>query len=74
MKKQSFLQGAFVLICANLLVKVIGAGFKIPLTYLIHEEGMGLFGSAYTVYTILFVIWQCNFPPYYSLICLVIEP
>ncbi len=62
MKKQSFLQGAFVLICANLLVKVIGAGFKIPLTYLIHEEGMGLFGSAYTVYTILFVIATAGFP------------
>jgi len=62
MKKQSFLQGAFVLICANLLVKVIGAGFKIPLTYLIDEEGMGLFGSAYTVYTILFVIATAGFP------------
>ena len=62
LKKQSFLQGAFVLICANLLVKVIGAGFKIPLTYLIHEEGMGLFGSAYTVYTILFVIATAGFP------------
>ena len=56
------MQGAFVLICANLLVKVIGAGFKIPLTYLIHEEGMGLFGSAYTVYTILFVIATAGFP------------
>ena len=30
--------------------------------------------SRYILYTILFVIWQCNFPPYYSLICLVIEP
>ncbi len=62
MKKQSFLQGAFVLVCANLLVKIIGAGFKLPLTYLIGEEGMGLFGSAYTVYTILFVIATAGFP------------
>lgn len=62
MKKQSFLQGAFVLICANLLVKVIGAGFKIPLAHLIQEEGMGLFSAAYTVYTILFVIATAGFP------------
>ncbi len=62
MKKQSFLQGAFVLICANLIVKVIGAGFKIPLAHLIEEEGMGLFSAAYTVYTILFVIATAGFP------------
>ena len=32
-KKQTFVQGAFILIIASLVVKVIGAAFKIPLNY-----------------------------------------
>ena len=36
-KKQSFVQGASILVIASLLVKVIGAGFKIPLIHLIVD-------------------------------------
>ena len=35
-KNQAFLKGAVILMIANLLVKVIGAGFKIPLTYVLR--------------------------------------
>ena len=41
-KKQSFVQGAFILVVAALLVKFIGFFFKIPLTFLIKDDGMGL--------------------------------
>lgn len=61
-KNQAFLKGALILIIANLLVKVIGAGFKIPLTYIIHEEGMGLFSSAYNIYAWMFVVATAGFP------------
>jgi len=54
--------GAVILICANLLVKLIGAGFKIPLTYLLGEEGMGIFTISYTIYTWLFVLATAGFP------------
>ena len=56
-KKQnkSFMYGAAILLAANILVKLIGACFKIPLTYLLNEDGMGLFSTAYTIYTFLFV-------------------
>ena len=61
-KKQSFVQGASILVIASLLVKVIGAGFKIPLTHLIDDEGMGIFNSAYQIYTVMFIIATAGFP------------
>ena len=38
---QSFLGGAAVLIAGTLLVKIIGAFFKIPLTNIVGGAGMG---------------------------------
>ena len=61
-KKQSFVQGAFILVVAALLVKFIGFFFKIPLTFLIDDDGMGLFNSAYQIYTIMFVVATAGFP------------
>lgn len=61
-KKQSFVQGAFILVVAALLVKFIGFFFKIPLTFLIKDDGMGLFNSAYQIYTIMFIIATAGFP------------
>ena len=45
-KSQSLLNGAFVLVVATVLVKVIGALFKIPLSMLIGEVGRGYFNIA----------------------------
>lgn len=61
-KNKSFMYGAAILLMANLIVKVIGAVFKIPLTYILGETGMGLFGTSYTIYTWLFVIATAGFP------------
>ena len=61
-KNQTFVKGALILVCANILVKVIGAGFKIPLTYILGEEGMGLFSTAYTIYSLLFIIATAGLP------------
>ena len=61
-KKQSFMKGAFILIVANIIVKVIGAAFKIPLTYLLDEDGMALFTTSYTMYTWLFIIATAGLP------------
>ena len=61
-KNNSFMYGAAILLMANLIVKVIGAVFKIPLTYILGETGMGLFSTSYTIYTWLFVIATAGFP------------
>lgn len=61
-KTASFIGGAAVLMVANLFVKVIGLAFKVPLTYLIGEEGMGHFSDAYTMYTWMFVLATAGLP------------
>ncbi len=63
MKKQkSFVQGAAVLIAANIMVKVIGAVFRIPLDQLLGKSGMGLFNVAYVLYTTMLVISTAGLP------------
>ncbi len=58
----TFLGGVLVLTCANLLTKVIGLVFKIPLTNMLGNEGMGYFNTAYQIYTWLYMISTAGVP------------
>lgn len=64
MKKQgqSIVAGSLILLLANLLVKIIGAVFKIPLVSLLGNEGMGYFNAAYQIYAGLFVVATAGLP------------
>ena len=48
-KEQSFLQATIILGIATMLVKVLGAIFKIPLQRLIGDDGMGFYSTAYDI-------------------------
>ena len=61
-KKQSLLTGAGVLAAAAILVKIIGALYKIPLTNLITVEGYAYFQGAYAVYNPLYAISMAGLP------------
>ena len=52
---QAFIKGTVILLTANIITKLFGMLFKIPLTYLIGEEGMGIFSTAYTMYSFMFM-------------------
>ncbi|MBO7289174.1 MAG: polysaccharide biosynthesis protein [Clostridia bacterium] len=58
----TFMHGAIILLIANIVVKLIGAIFKIPLTYILGEEGMGYFSTAYQVYTWMFIVATAGIP------------
>lgn len=60
--------GALVLAVAGILVKVLGMIYKIPLTNLLGDEGMGYFNAAYTVYTLFFVLATSGMPVALSLL------
>ena len=62
MKRQGFIYGAIILIVANAISKILGAVFKIPLTYILHEDGMGIFNSAFTVYVMGLSFVTAGFP------------
>lgn len=61
-KKQSFLHGALILTVGIVIVKVIGALFKIPLTWTIGTVGIGYFNIAYSVYGPIFSLATAGFP------------
>lgn len=61
-KGPSLLFGVLVLSAAGLSVKIIGLLFKIPLSHLLGDEGMGYFNSAYTIYGWLYVIATAGLP------------
>lgn len=58
----TFIKGALVLGVASLIVKLIGAFFKIPLVGLIGDLGMGYFNVAYQIYTFMFIVATAGFP------------
>ena len=60
--KGSFLKGAFILGMAGILVKVMGAFFRIPLGNLIGAEGMAYYQAAYQVYTLFLTLATAGFP------------
>lgn len=55
-QKQNFISGAMTLMLSMILVKIIGAIFKIPLTAIIKESGMAYFNAAYTLYTTVYAM------------------
>ncbi|MCQ2471763.1 MAG: polysaccharide biosynthesis protein [Clostridia bacterium] len=59
---QSMLNGAFILVVATVLVKVIGALYKMPLTALIGGVGRGYFSRAYDIYTPVYAIAMAGLP------------
>ena len=60
--QKNFFSGALILTVANLVVKVIGAVYKIPLANLIDTEGMNYYNDAYQIYALLFVISTAGVP------------
>ena len=61
-KKQSFLHGAALLAIATMLVKVIGAVYKLPLKYILNDDGFAYFSSAYEIYNLLLLISTAGLP------------
>ena len=65
---ESILSGALSLTLGIMIVKLLGFFYKIPLSHLIGEEGMGYFNSAYTIYSFFFVLSSAGVPKAVSLL------
>lgn len=61
-KQKSFVKGAAILMVAGLLVKVLGAVYRIPLTSAIGTTGYGYYNVAYPVYATLLVVSTAGLP------------
>ena len=60
--KESFLKGALILGMAGIVVKIMGAFFRIPLGNLIGAEGMAYYQAVYPVYTLFLTLATAGFP------------
>ena len=60
--QKSFLGGAAILAGAGLVVKIIGAIFRIPLFNIVGSEGMGIYQFAYPIYAFLLVASTAGIP------------
>ena len=61
-RSNGIFSGVFVLTVSNLIVKCIGLFFKIPISYILTDEGMGYFNAAYTIYTWLYMLSTAGVP------------
>lgn len=57
-----FIKGALVLTVAGIIVKVLGAVYRIPLYSILGDVGMGLFMAVYPVYSMMLSISTAGVP------------
>ena len=60
--KKSFVRGAIVLGIASIICKLFGAIFRIPLTFLINADGMGLYQLVYPIFALCLVASSGGIP------------
>jgi stage V sporulation protein B len=56
------MQGAVILAAAGVIIKALGAVFKIPLGNMISDTGMGYYQTAYTIYVMFLVLSNSGIP------------
>jgi len=61
-KGQNLIQGASILAASTMIVKLIGAVFKIPLGNILNGDAMGYFSTAYSVFTMVYAISTAGLP------------
>lgn len=59
---KSIVKGTLALSLSAIFVKILGVVYKIPLSYMLGDEGMGYFNAAYSVYALFYVICTAGVP------------
>ena len=61
-KKRSFVGGAVILGAVGIVIKALGAVFRIPLANIIGDDGMGYYQTAYPIYNLFLTIATAGIP------------
>ena len=61
-KGQNYLHGAAIMTVGVILMKILGAIYKIPLGNMLGDDGYALFLSAYYVYSVFLTLATAGFP------------
>ncbi len=71
MKKNGIIGSAFSLTVSALLVKLLGVLYKVPLSYILTDVGMGYFNTAYSIYGVFYVLSSAGVPK--AITCIISE-
>lgn len=61
-RQQNLVQGSLILAVATLLVKILGAIYKIPLANILGGAGSGYYNTAYTIYLPVYSLAMAGLP------------
>lgn len=61
-KKNSFYIQGSILAAASILTRIMGIAFRIPLTRIIGDEGMGAYSNAYEIYNLALLLSTYSIP------------
>lgn len=61
-KSSNFLVQGSILAATSLIARIIGVVYRIPLTNLIGDEGMGYYGYAFNIYNIALILSSYSLP------------
>lgn len=61
-RKDTLLGGAMALTISVIIVKIIGFFYKLPLSHILGDEGMGYFNSAYSIFTFFYMLCTGGIP------------
>ena len=61
-KEQNYMHGAAILTMGVIIMKVLGAIYKIPIANIIGDDGYSMFLAAYNVYYVFFILATSGLP------------
>ena len=67
-EKKGIINGALSLTISAIIVKLLGLIYKVPLSYILSDEGMGYFNAAYTVFSFFYIICTSGIPKAISIL------
>ncbi len=62
LNKQTIIQGALILTLASILIRLLGAAYRIPLGRMLGDEGMGIYAVPNQFYLLFFTISSAGIP------------
>ena len=64
----AFFKGTLALSISVILTKLLGVAFKVPLSYVLGDEGMGYFNTAYAIYGLFYILCTAGVPKSITLV------
>ena len=61
-KKNLIFESALSLTISALIVKILGVVYKVPLSYMLDDRGMGYFNTAYGIYSMFYILSSSGIP------------